>query len=51
MLSVYCKNSDPEKTTVEANQVCLNISITFNAGKSQFQKKISLEGVSLLVNV
>ncbi|XP_072018786.1 cysteine and histidine-rich domain-containing protein 1-like [Amphiura filiformis] len=44
VLSVYCKNSDPEKTTVEANQVCLNITITFDAGKSQFIKKIILEG-------
>ena len=45
VLSVYCKNSDPEKTVIETNQVHLSISITFDGGKSQFQKEISLEGV------
>ena len=45
VLSIYCKNSDPEKTVIEANQVCLNIRVTFDGGNSEFKKSIDLEGV------
>ncbi|XP_038079012.1 cysteine and histidine-rich domain-containing protein 1-like [Patiria miniata] len=45
VLSVYCKNSQPDLSFVEANQVLLNVSISFNQGKNQFTKTIRLYGV------
>ena len=48
VLSIYCKNSQPELSFLEANQVLLNINISFNQGINQFKKTIVLEGVSVL---
>ncbi|XP_797726.4 cysteine and histidine-rich domain-containing protein 1 [Strongylocentrotus purpuratus] len=45
VLSVYCKKSEPSATVVQANQVSLDIQISFNQQKSEFRKTIKLEGV------
>nr|XP_054753389.1 cysteine and histidine-rich domain-containing protein 1-like [Lytechinus pictus] len=45
VLSVYSKKSDPSATVVQANQVSLDIHISFDQGKSAFRKTIKLEGV------
>ncbi|XP_022082146.1 cysteine and histidine-rich domain-containing protein 1-like isoform X2 [Acanthaster planci] len=45
VLSVYCKNSQPDLSFVEANQVLLNVSISFNQAKNHFKKTIVVYGV------
>ncbi|XP_071504028.1 cysteine and histidine-rich domain-containing protein 1-like [Diadema antillarum] len=45
VLSVYCKKADPSLTVIEANQVSLDVHIVFGQEKSEFEKKITLEGV------
>lgn len=45
ILTVYSKNSVPDKTTVKANRIKLDIDVTFDAGNKTFQKSFDLYGV------
>lgn len=45
ILTVYSKNSVPEKTTIKANQIKLEIDISFDGGNKTFQKSFDLFGV------
>jgi len=45
ILTVYSKNSVPEKTTIKANQIKLEIDVSFEGGEKTFQKSFDLFGV------
>lgn len=45
ILTVYAKNSVPDKTTIKANKVKLDIDVTFEGGNKTFQKSFDLFGV------
>jgi len=45
ILTVYSKNSVPDKTTVKANKIKLEIDISFDAGDKTFKKSFDLFGV------
>ena len=45
ILTVYSKNSNPEKTTIKANKIKLEIDVSFEGGSKQFQKSFDLFGV------
>jgi len=46
ILTVYAKNSVPEKTTIKANKIRLEIDVAFEGGDKEFQKAFDLFGVS-----
>lgn len=45
ILTVYAKNSVPEKTTITANKIRLEIDVSFEGGDKEFQKSFNLYGV------
>lgn len=45
ILTVYAKNSLPEKTTIKCNKVKLEIDVSFEGGEKTFQKSFDLYGV------
>lgn len=45
VISIYCKNTRPEYTSIKANRVHLSVDICFDNGKNRFQKDFTLEGV------
>jgi hypothetical protein len=42
---VYSKNPVPEKTSIKANQIKLDINVSFEGGSKSFVKEIELYGV------
>lgn len=46
-ISAFAKVAIPEKTVIKSNQVVCDIYIVFEGGKSSFEKKIVLKGVSI----
>lgn len=45
ILTVYSKNSNPEKTTIKANKIKLEIDVSFEGGNKTFTKSFDLFGV------
>lgn len=45
ILTVYSKNPLPDKTSIKANKVKLDVSVSFDAGSKQFVKSFDLYGV------
>ena len=44
-MSIYSKVCEPDQTWVEVNQVAINIHVTFDQGKSVFEKSFPLRGI------
>lgn len=45
ILTIYAKNSVPEKTTIKVNQIQLEVDVSFDGGEKTFQKSFDLFGV------
>jgi len=44
-ITIYAKNSIPEKTSIQANPIKLEFDVTFEGGQKTFKKSIDLAGV------
>lgn len=48
IVTVYSKNPVPEKTSIKANSIKLDINVLFEGGSKSFVKSFELFGVGLL---